>query len=135
MLVQHVFDRYAERAHVDKRGLDLIRHFFDHLSSGTIVTDQRFAARSVRYKGRDHKFVAINEGIMLGNVEDGIFIARTFITYDMTTGEQRKAFAEARSKILDTNTEVRYVNDLLTTEETLQNLIPTNYDTNRLQRP
>lgn len=119
VLVQHVFDRYAERAHVDKRGLDLIRHFFDHLSSGTIITDQRFAARSVRYKGRDHKFVAINEGIMLGNVEDGIFIVRTFITYDMTTGEQRKAFAEARSKILDTNAEVRYVNDLLTTEETL----------------
>lgn len=99
--VQHVFDRYAERAHVGKTGIDLIKHIFSQQLCGYVVDDGKFAGRSVRYNGRDHQFMAIRDGILLGNNEDGIFIARTFITYDMATGRQKMEFEKAQRKIPD----------------------------------
>ena len=100
VFVQHVFDRYAERAHVDKQGMDLIRHFLEHQYGGHVITDQRLAGRSVRYNGRNHKFIAVQEGVMLGDVEDGIFIVRTFITYDMCGEIQQDEFGTHRELIL-----------------------------------
>lgn len=108
VFVQHVFDRYAERANVDKQGMDLIRHFFDHQAGGCIMTDYRLAGRSVRYNGRNHKFVAVQDGIMLGDTEDGIFIVRTFITYDMATGLQRDEFTKAQGNLFDIEGEIEY---------------------------
>lgn len=103
VFVQHVFDRYAERTHLDTTGmtkLDVIKRMIDGITGGgTIVEDQTLAGRSVRYNGRDHLFIAIDEGMMLGDMEDGIFIARTFITYDMTTGRQAEEFTYAKSKL------------------------------------
>jgi hypothetical protein len=108
VFVQHVFERYAERANVDKQGMDLIRHFLEHQSGGHVITDQRLAGRSVRYNGRNHKFIAVQEGVMLGDVEDGIFIVRTFITYDMATGLQRDKFTYAQGKLFDVEEEIEY---------------------------
>ena len=108
VFVQHVFDRYAERANVNKQGMDLIRHFLEHQSGGHVITDQRLAGRSVRYNGRNHKFIAVQEGIMLGDMEDGIFIVRTFITYDMATGLQRDKFTKAQGKLFDIEGEIEY---------------------------
>jgi len=113
VFVQHAFDRYAERANIKKTGLDLIRHFLEHQYGGHVITDQRLAGRSVRYNGRDHKFLAVQEGVMLGDVEDGIFIVRTFITYDMATGLQRDEFSKAQDRLLDMEGEIEYSHKFL----------------------
>lgn len=109
IILQHAFDRYAERAGVNKTGTDLIIHFFSHHLGGYDLNNQRLASRSVRYNGRRHHFMAVEEGILLGDIEDGIFIARTFITYDMSGGLQAKGFADARSKLRTIEEEVEYV--------------------------
>jgi hypothetical protein len=113
VFVQHVFDRYAdpERGNVQKTGIDLIKHFVDHQSNGYILTDQRLAGRSVRYNGRDHQFIAVNDGVILGDVDNGIFIARTFITYEMATGRQHEEFAYAKNKVNDLEDEIVLVRD------------------------
>jgi hypothetical protein len=105
----HVFERYSERAGVDKQGIELIKHFFESHSGGTILKNHKLAGKSVRYKDREHKFLAMNDGVVLGNIENGIFIARTFITYDMATGKQRDVFNNAKSKTLSVDEEIRYV--------------------------
>lgn len=113
VFLQHVFDRYAdpERGNVQKTGLDLIRHFAENQSNGTFLDNQRLAGRSVRYNGRDHLFAALNDGVILGDVEDGIFIVRTFITYEMATGKQHEAFAEAKKDVNTMDEELIYVRD------------------------
>lgn len=110
VFVQHVFDRYAdpERGNVQKKGLDLIRHFFQRQTGGPVLTDHRLAGRSVRYNGREHQFIAINDGVLLGDVEDGIFIARTFITYEMATGKQHEIFSNAKGRVFSLEDEIRY---------------------------
>ena len=113
VFVQHAFDRYAERANIKKTGLDLIHHFLEHQYGGHVITDQRLAGRSVRYNGRNHKFIAMQEGVMLGDMEDGIFIVRTFITYDMATGLQHDEFAKAQDKLFDIEGEIEYSHKFL----------------------
>ena len=113
VFVQHAFDRYAERANIQKTGLDLIHHFLEHQYGGHVITDQRLAGRSVRYNGRNHKFIAMQEGVMLGDMEDGIFIVRTFITYDMATGLQRDEFSKAQGKLFDIEGEIEYSHKFL----------------------
>ena len=58
---------------------------------------------------------------MLGDIEDGIFIVRTFITYDMATGLQREEFAKAQGKLFDIEGEIEYSHKFLKH----QNLITT----------
>lgn len=113
VFLQHVFDRYSdpERGNVQKTGIDLIKHFVDHQSNGYVLKDQRLAGRSVRYNGRDHQFIAVNDGVILGDVENGIFIARTFITYEMATGKQHEEFAYAKNKVSDLEDEIVLVRD------------------------
>ncbi len=107
--MQHVFDRYAERAGIDKQGIDLIKHMFSQQGGGSVVNNQSLAGRSVRYEGRLHRFMAIQDGILLGDVADGIFIARTFITYEMATGKQKTAFTRAQSLLLNWEDEQRLI--------------------------
>ncbi len=113
VFLQHVFDRYSdpERGNVQKKGIDLIKHFVDHQSNGCIIKDQRLAGRSVRYNGREHRFVAVNDGVILGDVDNGIFIARTFITYEMATGKQHEEFAYAKNKVNSLEDEIVLVRD------------------------
>lgn len=121
VFLQHVFDRYAERTNVQKTGIDLIKHFVDHQSNGYIVSNQKLAGRSVRYNGRDHQFIAVNDGVLLGDVENGIFIARTFITYEMATGKQHEEFAYAKNKVNDLEDEIVFIRD--STAKKYNNLI------------
>ena len=113
VFVPHVFDRYAdpERGNVQKTGIDLIKHFVDNQSNGYVLKDQRLAGRSVRYNGRDHRFIAVNDGVILGDVENGIFIARTFITYEMATGRQHEEFSYAKNKVNGLEDEIVLVRD------------------------
>lgn len=113
VLLQHVFDRYADpkRGNVQKTGLDLVRHFIEHHADGISLEDHRLAGRSVRYNGRDHKFLAIDCGVLLGDIEDGVFVARTFITYEMATGRQQEAFSYAKNRLLNMEDMIVYVRD------------------------
>lgn len=110
VFLQHFYDRYRERAHIDLRGIDLIRHFADHMNDGIFIRDSRMAGRSVRYNGRDHTFVATDEGVMLGDMEDDIFIVRTFITYDMATGIQKQRLDKANGKLYSLEDVIREIN-------------------------
>lgn len=112
VFLPHFFDRYAERAGVDKSGVDLIRHFFANQSGGYILSSQQLASRSVRYNGRDHRFMATHDGVLLGDLDDDIFIVRTFITYSMTAGLQAAEFGFARGQLHGKEEEIRHVNRL-----------------------
>lgn len=100
-LLPHVFDRYAdpERGNVQKTGIELIKHFIRHNTDGMPVKGERLSGRSVRYKGRDNLCLSMHDGVLLGEEVDDIFVAHTFITYDMATGLQSEAFEHKRSKL------------------------------------
>lgn len=98
----HVFDRYADprRGNVQKTGIELIKHFVERNAYGEPTTDQRFSGRSVRYKGRDNLCLCVSDGVLLGEQLGDIFVAHTFITYDMARGLQREAFEKNKDKLL-----------------------------------
>lgn len=100
VIIPHVLKRYAERANVQKTGIDLIKHYFAHNSIGKDSRDHRVMARSVRWNGEEHRASCTDEGVLLGQQQDGIFIARTFITYDMCCGRQQVEFESKREQIL-----------------------------------
>jgi len=100
VLMPHMFKRYSERAGVEKSGIDLVKHYFIHNSHGKDTRNNRVMAKSVRWNGEDHQACCVNDGVLLGQVVDGIYIVRTFITYDMCGGLQQQEFENCRSQIL-----------------------------------
>lgn len=103
VFIPHVFDRYADpkRGNVRKQGLDLIKHFFERNGGHTQTSrNQELAGRSVRYNGEIHLCSCCVDGVLLGDeIADGmIFVARTFITYDMARGLQVEEFNEKRKQ-------------------------------------
>jgi len=100
VLTPHMFKRYAERKGVDKHGSELVRHYFLRNAHGCDTKNKRVVARSVRWNGEYHVSNCVNEGVLLGQVVDGIYIARTFITYDMCSGLQQQEFETCREHIL-----------------------------------
>lgn len=105
VILPHVFDRYAQRVGVKKEGVELIKHFIEKNFHGEISDNERLVGRSVRYKGRDNITFLTAEGVMLGEMmsgglANGIFVAHTFITYDMATGLQREEFERRRGTML-----------------------------------
>ena len=100
VITPHAFRRYAERMNVQKKGLELIRHYFEHNANGSDSYNQRVHGRSVRWNGEDHRASCIEEGVLLGQMHNGIFIVRTFITYDMCGEIQQDEFGTHRELIL-----------------------------------
>lgn len=108
----HMFERYAERIKVEKTGIDLIRHFFERQVNARAVSNQRLAGKSVRYNGKDHMFLCITDGVLLGeNLARGSFLARTFITYEMATGQQQVEFGQEKKNLLTWEEETRRLQD------------------------
>lgn len=107
VFLPHVFDRYhdPERGNVQKTGIELIKHFMERNSYGEISRGNKFSGRSVRYKGRDNLCKSVTDGVLLGEIVDDMFIAHTFITYEMATDIQREEFEKNREMIL-TNEEI-----------------------------
>lgn len=101
VLMPHMFKRYSERAGVEKYGIDLIKYYFIHNSHGKDTRNNRVMAKSVRWNGEEHQACCVNDGVLLGQVVDGIFIVRTFITYEMTSGMQQEEFERCRAQILN----------------------------------
>lgn len=101
VILPHAFKRYSERCHVEKTGIDLIKHYFTHNSHGKDSTNQKAVGRSVRYAGMTHLSCCVPEGVLLGQLEGELFIVHTFITYDMCTGQQKVEFDGCRRLVLD----------------------------------
>lgn len=99
VLTPHFWKRYAERSHVDKYGTELVKHYFSNNPFGKDSDNQKVVARSVRYNGEEHLSNCVTDGVLLGQMQDGLFIVRTFITYDMTCGLQQQEFESCRNMI------------------------------------
>lgn len=105
VILPHAFKRYAERCHVNKTGIDLIKHYLMNNARGKDSSNQKAVGRSVRYAGMTHLSRCANDGVLLGQVEDCLIIFHTFITYDMCSGQQKEEF-DGCSQQIPTDTEL-----------------------------
>ena len=101
VLTPHMWKRYRERAGVKKSGIELVKHYFYANAYGKDTDNHRVMARSVRWNGEDHQACCVTDGVLLGQLVNGIYIARTFITYDMCSGKQQEEFESCRKQIPD----------------------------------
>lgn len=99
VILPHAWKRYAERAKVEKTGIDLLKHYFARNPFGKDTDNQKVVGRSVRYNGEDHLSMCVTDGIMLGQMQGSLFVVKTFITYDMTCGRQQREFEDKRKQI------------------------------------
>lgn len=100
VLTPHMFKQYAKRNNVDKSGMELVRHYFTHNAHGKDSHNQSVVGRSVRWNGEEHQSCCVPDGVLLGQVYDGIYVVRTFITYDMCSGLQQREFDACKKEIL-----------------------------------
>ena len=100
VLLPHMWKRYAERAKVDKHGIDLVKHYFLNNPHGQDTDNQKVVGRSVRWNGEDHLSCCVTDGVLLGQELGKYYLVRTFITYDMTAGMQQQEFDTQRAKIM-----------------------------------
>ena len=103
----HVFKQYAlpERCNVEKKGVELIKHFFVRNSRGIDSHNQKVVGKSVRYNGQEHLSCCTDEGVLLGHMEGEIYVACTFITYDMCGVAQKQEF-EPKRDIIPTDADI-----------------------------
>ena len=107
----HMLIRYSQRMGVNKTGIELINHFFERNHFGEQSYDSRFVGKSVRHNGQKYISVSVEEGVLLGELQGSIFIAHTFITYDMATGKQREEFEKKRTKVMSTGEVIDILNN------------------------
>ena len=112
VLTPHMWKRYAERAKVGEHDIELIKHYFANNPNGKDSDNQKVVGRSVRWNGEVHQSCCVNDGVLLGQIVDGIYIARTFITYDMAGLRQNEDFNFARGMLHGKEEEIRHVNQL-----------------------
>jgi len=107
VILPHAWQRYRERTGCPLTGSDLWRRFFTQNPHGKDSYNQKAVARSVRYMNVEHLSVCMPDGILLGQREQphDLFVAHTFITYDMATGLQQQEF-EARKQEIITDREM-----------------------------
>ena len=101
VLTPHMWKRYAERAHVEKHGMELVKHYFKSNPHGADSSNQKIVGRSVSWNGEDHLSCCVTDGVLLGQQYGRLFVARTFITYDMCSGLQQQEFEACRGKIMN----------------------------------
>lgn len=105
VLLPHMWKRYQdpERGNVQKSGIELVKHYFTNNPHGADSHNQRVVGRSVRWNGEEHLACCVSDGVLLGQQYGRMFIARTFITYEMCSGPQQQEFEAKRNKILNDN--------------------------------
>lgn len=87
MYPPHFFSRFAQRCGIDLTGIDLIRRYF--------TINPSYAFEIKKEKGCSEVYGSSEEGVAMGVMSGlGSVLFKTFITYDMTKGEQIQAFAE-----------------------------------------
>lgn len=86
----HFFQRFAQRMNLDLSGIDLIKRYFEY------NTSYGFQYENVQDEsGMVQVFGSTDEGIAMGvmSTQNNVILIKTFITYEMTKGEQIKDFA------------------------------------------
>ena len=85
MFPPHFFKRYAERANINKTGIELIRHFFERNYTYMIKTEINENITLAK--------ITTEAGIMFGQVLcAGLIILKTFISWDNTFTSQYDEF-------------------------------------------
>ena len=92
VMMPHMWQRYAERMQFDDDHKHLVQKFFCRNFNGCGTRNQEVVSRSVRYNGEEHLSFCVNDGVLLGHLEGDIYVAKTFITYDMCSGLQQETF-------------------------------------------
>lgn len=88
----HFFSRYAKRCHVNLSGIDLMIQFFKLNASYIFELNER---RIDNNHYQIEVYGSTKEGVALGFQSlEGNICFKTFITYDMTKGEQVSRFSE-----------------------------------------
>ena len=100
VLTPHFWKRYTERSKVEKHGIELVKHYFLNNPHGQDTDNKKVVGRSVRWNGEDHLSCCVPDGVLLGQQYGRLFVARTFITYDMCSGLQQQEFETKRGEIL-----------------------------------
>ena len=100
VLTPHMWRRYAERTATDLHGIDLVKHYFSNNPHGKDSDNQKIVGRSVRWNGEYHLSCCVTDGVLLGQQYGRLFVARTFITYDMCSGLQQQEFETKRKDIM-----------------------------------
>lgn len=89
----HFFSRFAERMNLNLTGLDLMRRFFEYNSSYVFqIKPEKLDERKYIL----NVYGSCSEGVAMGvrAVNPGIYLFKTFITYEMCRGEQIEEFAK-----------------------------------------
>lgn len=99
----HFFSRFAERMELDVTGVDLLRRYFERNNSYTYEVEKEVVSNGLC---RRNVYGTSLEGVGLGAEVTGcdIILFKTFITYEMTKGQQVSLFArneEIRKEIHD----------------------------------
>ncbi|MDR1980363.1 MAG: hypothetical protein LBQ39_01925 [Tannerellaceae bacterium] len=88
----HFFSRYAERCGIELSGIELIKRFFKHNSNYVYATKETVTGENAITR---EIYGSTEEGVAMGFIsQESNIMFRTFITYDMTKGEQVSTFAE-----------------------------------------
>lgn len=93
IFLPHFFQRFAERIKIDSTGEDLIRRYFQYNANFGIDIKKEMVSET--------KYTILatgtsTEGVALGHqLADGSFLFKTFITYEMSKGEQVDTFAKS----------------------------------------
>ena len=99
VMLPHAWARYRDRTGCIETGEALVRRYFERNPSGQHSRNQKSVGRSVRYNGMEHLSCCVPDGVLLGQMVDGIYVVRTFITYDMAHGLQAEDFEYNRQYI------------------------------------
>lgn len=87
----HFFSRYANRANVNKSGVELITNYFRYNSSYVYAYHEKMTSEDTFVQ---EVYGSSKEGVALGLMSvDGSVLFKTFITYEMSKGEQIELFA------------------------------------------
>lgn len=105
VITPHFFKRYAERRGIDMKTEELMMEWMKNANDTYVDTDPRLSGKNSRDGEHDQWHLCTNEGIMMGDYIKGAktFVAKTYITYDMTAGRQANVFGAKRGKLFKTD--------------------------------
>lgn len=90
----HFFSRYAQRCNIDLYGVDLIEHFFKDNYNYAFSEKKELVSENQYIH---YIYGATSQGVAMGVLTiEGNVLFRTFITYEMSKGEQIDEFAKSQ---------------------------------------
>ena len=98
--IPHFFERYAEYNKLDLKGKDLIKKVLKDDCSFNIDKTNEISGRRDRYK-ENNIHACMSHGVGMGyEVGYKHYLIKTYITYDMSHGKQKKVFDSKRDDVI-----------------------------------